>query len=125
MELIKTDKDTLRLIYQAGFDHGINDSPIGIVDGFNRLLIDKSPLMDGTLYSIKDRIKPDGITWFKCEDQQPPAASGNKYGYSKQILLSNGVVFEIGNYCHGLNGADKHWHCHFLATHWAYINLPE
>lgn len=75
-------------------------------------------------------LKTGTVTWFECDEVNFPAAQeDNIYGYSENILLTNGRHIGIGSYCHGFNGATKHWHTSvqetvFIPTHWAYINLP-
>lgn len=77
-------------------------------------------------YVMEQLSKPIGtITWFKCEDQQPPPIESDKFGYSESVIATDKKRVAAVSYCHGHNGAEKHWDCSFEPTHWAYINLPE
>jgi hypothetical protein len=53
-------KNLLYTLYNAGFDHGVNEGPFpehGTFDAFNRLLIGESPMEDGVSYVIKEKIE--------------------------------------------------------------------
>ena len=55
-------KSLLYTIYQAGFNHGINEKSCVLFehspfDAFNRLIAGESPTNDGTYYDIKSKIE--------------------------------------------------------------------
>lgn len=58
--VVTTTVDTLYKIYNAGFEHGLNEGVCpehGTLDAFERLIQGKSPLEDNTFYGIERHIK--------------------------------------------------------------------
>lgn len=50
--LITIDKNSLYLIYMAGYKHGYNEDSIGTFEAFQRMLKGESPLKDGVSYNL-------------------------------------------------------------------------
>lgn len=50
----------LYVIYNAGFNHGVNEGPFpehGTFDAFNRLIVGESPMLDNASYAIKEKVE--------------------------------------------------------------------
>ena len=73
-----------------------------------------------------ERRKTGTITWFSCKIQLPPKDNNGLFGYSVQVLVTDGKRIEESIYCHNPSQGIPYWHTtsDLLPTHWAYINLP-
>jgi len=57
--LVKLTISTLYTIYNAGFNHGVNEGTFpehGTFEAFERLIRGESPMLDGVTYAIQDKI---------------------------------------------------------------------